>query len=230
MTERMQLRPEAAEIFRRLDALGLKQRELANALNLEQNKISKARSGERQFKAPELLAALRWLDSMERESAGPERGAGTDSPVSSDHLPTRPIDDGVVEITSLDLSASMGPGTLVEDFVESEPVKMDINVLRSITRSAFHHLRVIRGDGDSMEPTLRTNDRVLVDTSERTMARMHGIYWIDYAGAHGIKRLRPAGRGRIKIISDNEGVGDTFEVDADEIRIHGRAIMFWREL
>lgn len=139
-------------------------------------------------------------------------------------------DDGVAEITALDLSVSMGPGTLIDGFLESEPVKMDINVLRAVTRTPFDMLRIIKGTGDSMEPTLRTNDRVLVDTSERTMSRLHGVYWIDYEGAHGLKRLRPAGKGRIKIISDNTDAGDTFEVDADEIRIHGRALLFWRDL
>lgn len=147
-----------------------------------------------------------------------------------DHQPTRSVDEGAVDITALDLSVSMGPGTLIDGFIESEPVKVDINVLRRLTRAPFEMLRVIKGQGDSMEPTLRTNDRVLIDTSERTMSRLHGVYWIDYEGAHGLKRLRPAGKGRIKIISDNEDAGDTFEVDADEIRIYGRAIMFWRDL
>jgi hypothetical protein len=41
---------EAIEIFERLDALGLKQRDLAQALGIEENKISKTKMGERLFK------------------------------------------------------------------------------------------------------------------------------------------------------------------------------------
>jgi len=71
----------------------------------------------------------------------------------------------------------------------------------------------------------------LIDTSERTLTRMHGIYWIDQFGAHGLKRLRAAGQGRIVISSDNKVAGGPdFEVDADELQIHGRAIGTWREL
>lgn len=150
-----------------------------------------------------------------------------------DRLPTRNAsqDDGTVAIISLDLSLSMGPGTLVEDMVEEEPIKWDIGLLRVITRSPFDCLRQVRGIGDSMEPTLRTGDRVLIDTSERMLSRMHGLYWIDHYGAHGLKRLRAAGSGRILISSDNKVAGGPdFEVDADELRIHGRAIWFGREL
>ena len=153
--------------------------------------------------------------------------------VAPDILPTRnaSADDGTVEVISLDLSISMGPGTLVEDMIEEEPVKWDMGLLRVITRSPFHMLRQVRGIGDSMEPTLRTGDRVLIDTSERMLSRMHGLYWIDHYGAHALKRLRAAGNGRIVISSDNKVAGGAdFEVDAEELRIHGRAIWFGREL
>ena len=153
--------------------------------------------------------------------------------VRPDHHPTRnaSADDGTVDVISLDLSVSMGPGTLIEDMVEEEPVKWDIGLLRVITRSPFHMLRQIKGVGDSMEPTLRTGDRVLIDTSDRMLSRMHGIYWIDHFGAHGLKRLRAAGNGRVLISSDNKVAGGPdFEVDAEELRIHGRAIWFGREL
>lgn len=65
MAEGPKLRPEVADVFRRLDALNLKQRELAQAIGIEENKVSKVRGGERQFKAPELLAAVSWLNAKE---------------------------------------------------------------------------------------------------------------------------------------------------------------------
>lgn len=147
------------------------------------------------------------------------------------NLPTRSVhqQDDVVEIISLDLSLSMGPGTLIEEFVEEEPVKFDIGLLRAVTRTPLHMLRAVKGVGDSMEPTLRTNDRILIDTSEKMLSRVHGIYWVDHLGAHGIKRLRAMGQGRILIMSDNPTVPD-YDVDADEMRIHGRAIWLMRDL
>lgn len=148
----------------------------------------------------------------------------------SDHAPTRSADAGVtVEVVSLDLSISMGPGTLIEEFVEEEPVRFDMALLRAITRAPFTSLRVVKGIGDSMEPTLRTADRLLIDTSEKMLSRTHGIYWVDHLGAHGVKRLRPMGQGRVLIMSDNPNVPD-YDVDADEMRIHGRAIWLMRDL
>ena len=57
MDNPIELRPESADIFRRLDERGLKQRQLAEVLGIEENKVSKMRNGERQFKASELLKA-----------------------------------------------------------------------------------------------------------------------------------------------------------------------------
>lgn len=144
-------------------------------------------------------------------------------------LPSPANDDEVVSIASLDLSLSMGPGTLIEEFVESEPVKMGLALVQSITRTPSDRLRLVKGIGDSMEPTLRTGDRVMVDINDRASTRISGIYWINYDGSHGIKRLRPAGKGRILIISDNPGE-DNFEVAKTDLRIEGRVIWFAREL
>lgn len=146
------------------------------------------------------------------------------------HLAAGSIDDDdVVEITALDLSLSMGPGTLIEDFVEEEPVKMGLQLVQSITRTPTDRLRLVKGIGDSMEPTLRTGDRIMVDINERALARINGIYWIDHLGTHGIKRLRAAGRNKVMIMSDNPSVPD-FEADAEDLRIEGRVIWFAREL
>lgn len=146
-------------------------------------------------------------------------------------LPTISVSHGddVVEVVSLDLSLSMGPGTLIEEFIEEEPVKFDIGLLRAITRAPLRNLRLVKGHGDSMSPTLNTNDHVLIDTTEKSLSRVHGVYWVDHLGAHGIKRLRPYGEGRILIMSDNPTVSD-YDVDAEEMRIHGRALWFMRNL
>lgn len=148
-----------------------------------------------------------------------------------DRTPTRSASrgDATVGIIALDLSLSMGPGTLIEEFVEAEPVKMDLGLLRSITRTAPDRLRFVRGIGDSMEPTLRQADQVLIDISDRALSRINGIYWVDHLGTHGIKRLRAAGKEQIMIMSDNPIVGD-YVAEAEDVRIEGRAIWFGREL
>ena len=163
-----------------------------------------------------------WLLGL--ESSEKETSDTRSSPVE----PSAPNDD-TVEIIALDLSLSMGPGTLIDEYPEEERVRISLPFVQAITRTPSDRLRLVRGIGDSMEPTLRTGDRVLVDLNEQQLARAHGVYWIDHLGTHGIKRLRPAGRGRILVMSDNPLVPD-FEVPAEELRIEGRVIWFARDL
>ena len=141
-------------------------------------------------------------------------------------LPTIVADD-VVQIQKLDLSLSMGPGTLIEDWVESQPVTFDLAFIQAITRTPSNRLKLVTGIGDSMYPTLNGGDVILIDTTERQLARQDGVYWIDVYGAAGLKRLRNVGKRRVLVISDNPNVPD-MEVDAGDIRIQGRAIWLAR--
>ncbi len=137
------------------------------------------------------------------------------------------VADDVVQIQKLDLSLSMGPGTLIEDWVEAEPVTFDLAFIQAITRTPSNRLKLVTGIGDSMYPTLNWGDVILIDTTERQLARQDGVYWIDVYGAAGLKRLRNVGKGRVLVISDNPTVPD-MEVDAADLRIQGRAIWLAR--
>jgi phage repressor protein C with HTH and peptisase S24 domain len=137
--------------------------------------------------------------------------------------------DDVVEVPALDLSHSMGPGTEVDDYIEVELVRFDLGFLRQITRTAPERLRLARGVGDSMFPTLLTNDSVLIDTTQRTLNLTDRVYAISLYGGAAIKRLRPVGDGRIRVISDNPIVDDQ-EVNAEDVVIAGRVIWFARDL
>lgn len=150
--------------------------------------------------------------------------------IEPDTPPTRSADSGeTVGIIALDLSVSMGPGTIIDDFVESEPVQFDIALLRAITHSPFDRLRIIRGIGTSMEPTFLSNDQFLIDTTDRGLSRFDGYYWITIDGAHGLKRLRPAGDGMVRVISESPAFND-FTIDKAAVRIEGRAIWVARGL
>lgn len=137
--------------------------------------------------------------------------------------------DDTVEIGKLDLTLSMGPGTLIGDYVEETAYRFDSRLLRMITRTPAHRLKIVTGIGDSMYPTLQHADDILVDTTDRQLARQDGLYWIDLYGAAGLKRLRTVGRGRVLVQSDNPAVPSQ-EVDAEDLRIDGRAIWVMRGL
>ena len=148
----------------------------------------------------------------------------------SDVQPTRSADAGdTVEIQRLDLSLSMGPGTVIDDYVDAEPVRFDPAFVRLITRAPYHRLKLVTGIGDSMYPTLNWGDTIMIDTTDTALAKQDGIYWISYYGAAGLKRLRTVAKGRVLVISDNPAVSDQ-EIDAEDLRIEGRAIWFARGL
>jgi hypothetical protein len=155
------------------------------------------------------------------------------------HTPTAPeqprvhtVDAGeTVGILQLDLSLSMGPGHDIEDFVESDVIGFDASVLRGITRTPADRLRFVTGIGTSHEPKFQSGDQFLININERAITRIDGYYWITFeGGAHGLKRLRPVSGGRVLIMSDNKEDYPPYEVDANEIRIEGRAIWFARGL
>ena len=137
-----------------------------------------------------------------------------------------PAED-VVYIQKLDLSLSMGPGTHIDDWVEAEPVAFGLDFIRTVTRTPSDRLKLVTGIGDSMYPTLNWGDVILIDTTERQLARQDAVYWIDLYGAAGLKRLRTVGPGRVLVVSDNPNVPDQ-EVDATDLRIQGRAIWLAR--
>lgn len=203
---------------------------LAEALGVERSVANKIVNGKVAMNARRADAVAELLGSTRDEvlyRAGFSAQPPTPKP---DQVPTRSADSGeTVEITQLDLSLSMGPGTIIDQWVESEPVTFDLAFIRRITRSPPGRLRLVTGIGRSMEPTLQDGDTVLIDTMDTSLARQDGIYWISVYGASGIKRLRAVGPDSVLVISDNKDV-TAQEVAKIDLRIEGRAIWAARGL
>jgi len=145
--------------------------------------------------------------------------------------PTRPAsaDDETVEIMQLDLSFSMGPGTTIDDYIEETPVRFDLDYIRGFTRTPPHRLRLARGVGESMFPTLASSDLVWIDTTQTMLNQQDRIWAISLYGAAAIKRLRTIGEGKVLVMSDNPAV-ENQPVDAQDLVIGGRVIRFARDL
>lgn len=135
----------------------------------------------------------------------------------------------VVEITKLDLSLPMGPGATVDDYIEEEPILFDLGYVRGFTRTPPHRLRIARGVGDSMFPTLNSNDLVWIDSTQTNLNQQDRVWAVSINGAAAIKRLRSLKEGRVLVISDNPAI-DNYDVGRDEIMIGGRVIRFARDL
>lgn len=150
------------------------------------------------------------------------------------HVADQPVirqaDGGeTAEIIQLDLSLPMGPGATVDDYVEEQPVTFDLGYIRSFTRTPPHRLRLARGVGDSMFPTLVANDLVWIDSTQTGLNQQDRVWAVSINGAAAIKRLRRIKGGRVLVVSDNPAI-ENYEVDEDELLIGGRVIRFARDL
>lgn len=204
---------------------GLSQTDLAERIGTTLNMLGKLERGDRTLDTD-------WLERIGRAlSVEPHLLLAPATAQVSDQLPTRSVDGGeTAQLLRLDLSLPMGPGATVDDYVEDEPVEFDLGYLRAITRTPVHRLRLARGVGDSMFPTLQSSDEVLIDTTQNSLLHSDRIYAASINGGAAIKRLRPIeGGARVLVISDNKTI-DAYPVDANEIMIWGRVIRFARDV
>ncbi len=161
---------------------------------------------------------------------GPTEQATRALTTRPDQPPTQSASAGeVVEIIRLDLSLPMGPGATVDDYVEEEPISFDLAYVRSFSRTPPHRLRLAKGVGDSMFPTLNSNDLVWIDSTQTQINQQDRVWAVSINGGAAIKRLRRLKAGRVMVVSDNPAV-DNYEVGEDELLVGGRVIRFARDL
>lgn len=126
-------------------------------------------------------------------------------------------------VRKVDITYAMGDGSIIEDYPEVDFLPFSLNFLRQFSRGTTDKLFIATGYGDSMEPTLRRDDLVMIDTAQSRIGLADQIWALTYAGAGMIKRLRPLSGGRLLILSDNPNVPSQ-EVDQDEIYIVGKVV------
>lgn len=166
----------------------------------------------------------RFLGVDEVELGGPVGERDSSHKVStrrlplSDHGRTKGAD--WLEIPRLGLGASAGSGAVVP---EEEPVGQIRFSARWLKSQGLEpgSLTVIAVEGDSMEPTLRDGDEILVDRSPRPLRA--GIHIIRLDDVLLVKRLEPGPAGTVTVISDNPAYGRGERSLAD-VEIIGRVV------
>ncbi|MET3471817.1 hypothetical protein ABIC78_002345 [Novosphingobium sp. 1529] len=127
------------------------------------------------------------------------------------HVPAALRQDGVglsaprtqaewADIPRLALGASAGPGALTADEVPVGRLRFSSRWLKAQGLDPAM-LSVIEVEGDSMEPTLRDSDEILVDRTPRPLRA--GIHVIRVDDVLLVKRLEAGAAGMIRVISDN---------------------------
>ncbi len=91
--------------------------------------------------------------------------------------------------------------------------------------------RALTVRGDSMEPTIRSGDILLVDTSKDRIED-NGIYVVVSGGYVLVKRVHPRLDGSLMLISDNATYPpeDVPAIEASVFRVAGRVMWFGRSI
>ncbi len=125
-----------------------------------------------------------------------------------------------VDVPRLALGASAGPGALA---AEEQPIGAFRFSARWLRGQGLDpaQLSAIAVAGDSMEPTLRDGDEILVDRSPRPLR--DGIHVVRVEDAVLVKRLDTGRPGTIALISDNPAYRP-LELPAGEVQVIGRVV------
>jgi transcriptional regulator with XRE-family HTH domain len=130
-----------------------------------------------------------------------------------------------------DATASAGPGLAIDSENVLHRIAFREEWVRTVTAAPLDQLAVITVDGDSMEPTLRQGDSVLVDFRQNRPTRKDGIYVIRTDGGLQVKRLQvELGRNQITVLSDNPAYEAQRHLTAEDIQVLGRVIWLGRQI
>jgi phage repressor protein C with HTH and peptisase S24 domain len=138
---------------------------------------------------------------------------------------------GWVLIDEIDLSLGMGATFLDSDRAPERLglVPFAADWISDMYRGSITHLKVVRGRGDSMEPTIRDGDFVLIDTSRRRLDEQDVVWAVSYGELGMIRRLRQMPGGGVQLMPDNSVVRPTEAYDG-EMHIMGRVIWIGRRM
>ena len=160
-------------------------------------------------------------------------GLGDSEPdmASSPDLPLTISDSATVQIPEYDVRAAMGDGFQVDRETIKDLWTFSRRYLAEELRLNLRNLVVIEVIGDSMEPTLKSGDRVLVDMGDRRVG-IPGIFVLwdgDGTVAKRLELVPNSNPHKIVRISDNP-LHRSYEVLAEDTNIIGRIVWFARRL
>jgi phage repressor protein C with HTH and peptisase S24 domain len=133
-----------------------------------------------------------------------------------------------VWIAHYDVRAAMGGGQIPHDYPEVlQDVRVSPKHLREmgVEFKEHYHLKIVTGWGQSMAPTIKHRDPLLVDISIREFTG-DGIYMFSWEEHLYIKRLQWLGDGKFSMISDN-ALHPARTIRAEETYIQARVLLVW---
>jgi len=211
----------------------LTQQQVAEQLGIAQGFLSELERGRYKPRKPLLLAIsylykinYEWLITGKGEKEEDEKPLILREPETKYNESSIPKDE-FVYVPQVSSRISAGVGSVLNTMIE---IKIAFRRDWIQRKGNPENMSLIRATGDSMEPTLKSGDIVLIDHSRNNVDPHGGIYAIVVDGEVMIKRLQilyPS--KKIKLISDNAKYEST-DVDSDHLKISGKVIWYGREL
>ena len=133
-----------------------------------------------------------------------------------------------VRIAHYDVRAAMGGGQIPHDYPELfQDVRVSPQHLREmgVEFKEHFHLKMVTGWGQSMAPTIKHRNPLLVDVSVREFVG-DGIYMFSWDGHLYIKRLQWLGDDQITMLSDNPRHPPQ-TIRAEDTYIQARVLLVW---
>lgn len=138
------------------------------------------------------------------------------------------IPDDIAFVQKLEVDASAGNGAVAAYDPGADYIAFQASWLRAndVNPAAA---RVLNVHGDSMEPTIRHGDVLLVDTSIDHI-KDNAIYVLTWDDSVFVKRVHKRINGALQLISDNTlyPPEDITKADADQLHIAGRVVWYGR--
>ena len=185
---------------------GLTQPDMAKSLGISQSLLSLIENGGREI-----------TPKMQDEIAGILNVTLDDLFKANEN---KPLDD-LARIEMLDVKACCGVGN---DLISENVVgawNMPIETFNNISNTSAENVKMIQVYGDSMEPTLKGGDWVLVDITRNT-PDSDGLFVLWLTTGLAVKRLQ-GGLNDVTVHSDNPNYKD-ITAKMGEIRIIGKVI------
>ncbi|AIB40829.1 XRE family transcriptional regulator [Pseudomonas sp. WCS374] len=136
-----------------------------------------------------------------------------------------------VWIAHYDVRAAMGGGQIPHEYPEMlQDIRVSPKHLREmgVSFKEHFHLKMITGWGQSMAPTIKDRDPLLVDITIREFTG-DGIYLFSHDEMLYVKRLQKKGKDRFKMISDNKH-HEPEDIRVDDTHILARVLYVWNGL
>ncbi len=157
-------------------------------------------------------------------AADAEDGGGS---IESDFYRPGVVGDEVW-IAHYDVRAAMGGGQIPHEYPEMlQDIRVSPKHLREmgVMFKEHFHLKMITGWGQSMAPTIKDRDPLLVDVTIREFTG-DGIYLFSHDEMLYVKRLQKKGKALFKMISDNKH-HDPEDIRVDDTHILARVLYVW---